>query len=286
MVASTEYHRPTTVESACQLLSDLEDPTIVAGMQSLGLLIKEGIVSPDVLVDVNQVEGLARIERRDDRLHVGATTSHRAVETSGTVAGTVPVLSTAAGEIADIQIRNAGTIGGATVYADPTGDYPPVLLAVDATLVSRSVDGEYERDAIDFFTGFYECALDPTELLTAIRLPVMGDGEGAGYEKLAYRENDRSVVNVCSYVRVVDGVCETARIAVGSVSDRPLYATEAAEAVVGTALDDSDIEGAAEAAAEEIPIDPDPSVSADYREAMVGSLTENTLRDARREVMG
>ncbi|MEF8812443.1 MAG: FAD binding domain-containing protein [Halovenus sp.] len=284
MVASTEYHRPTSVESACQLLSELEDPTIVAGMQSLGLLVKEGIVSPDVLVDINQVEGLAGIERDGDRLHVGATTSHRAVETSETVAETVPVLGTAAGEIADLQIRNAGTIGGATVYADPTGDYPPVLLAVDATLVSRSVDGEHERDAVDFFTGFYECALEPTELLTSVRLPVMDDSEGAGYEKLAYRENDRSVVNVCSYVRVTDGVCEAARIAVGSVSGKPLYAADAAETLVGTTLDGSDIEAAAETAAEEIPVDPDPTISDDYREAMVGSLTENTLRDAREEV--
>ncbi|RQH02480.1 FAD binding domain-containing protein [Natrarchaeobius oligotrophus] len=283
MSAQTEYYRPETVDSVCQMLDELTDPTIVAGMQSLGLLMKEGIVSPDTLVDINGVEGLGEIERDDDHVTLGAVVNHSDVERSDVVHDAVPVLAEAAGEIADLQIRNAGTIGGATAYADPTGDYPPVLMALAATIVSRTTDDEIERDAGEFFTGFYECALGPTELLTEIRVPRVGDGEGVGYEKLAYRENDRAVVNVASYLSFDGDECETARIVVGSVSDRPIAASDAAAELVGTEVTDEELEAAAAAAAEEVPVDPDPSVSAEYRQSMVRNLAEKTLRTAREE---
>ncbi|WP_165872096.1 FAD binding domain-containing protein [Natrarchaeobius halalkaliphilus] len=283
MSAQTEYHRPETIDSVCEMLEELSDPTIVAGMQSLGLLMKEGIVSPETLVDINGVEGLDGIEREDDHVRLGAIANHRDVECSEIVTEGVPVLATAASEIADLQIRNAGTIGGATAYADPTGDYPPVLMALDATIVSRTTDDELEREAGEFFTGFYECALGPSELLTEIRVPTIGDGEGTGYEKLAYRENDRAIVNVATYLSLEDDRCGSARIVVGSVSDRPVFAPDAADSLVGTAVTDDDIAEAAEATAEEVPIDPDPTVSVDYRRSMVRNLTEKTLQTAREE---
>lgn len=286
MLSEAEYHRPTDVESACELLDELPDAVVVAGGQSLSLLTKEGIISPDVLVDINDIEDLQGVEKRDGELRFGATTTHRTIEQSDLVAEEIPVLSEAAAHIADVQIRNAGTIGGVAAYADPTAEYPLVFLALDGTVVSRTVDGQEKYRAREFFEGYYMSALDPQELVTEVRLPVVDDDAGAGYEKLAYRENDRAVVNVVSHVETEDGTCTDASVAVGSVTDTPVLAEDAGQdlvdtALVDTALEDDDIAKAAKTAKEEVPVDPDPSISVEYREDMVQNLVEETLQDAR-----
>lgn len=291
MSVHTAYHRPTDLESVCQLLEEVADPTIIAGGQTLGLMINEGIASPETLVDINDVEALDGIERNDDTLTVGAITTHHTIATSELVEQTVPVLGSAASSIADRQIRNAGTIGGVMAYADPTADYPPVLLALDATICSRTADDTIERDAVDFFVGYYESALGPTEIVTEIQLPVIGSdttnsntNTGAGFEKLAYRDNDRALVNVCASLTATDGTCETATIAVGGVSDRPRLAESAGDSLAGTSVTDDDIETAAEIAAEELPVDDDPMISTSYRESMIETMTRSALETARTEV--
>lgn len=281
MLTEAEYHKPPDIESACELLDELPEAIVVAGGQSLSLLTKEGIVTPEVLVDIEGIDELRGITRRDGMLRFGATTTHRTIETSDVVAAEIPVLQEAASHIADVQIRNAGTIGGVAAYADPTAEYPLVFLALDGTIHSRTVDGQEDYRAREFFEGYYMSALDPDELVTEVRLPMIGENAGAGYEKLAYRENDRAVVNAVSYVETADGTCTDASIAVGSVTDTPLLAEDAGRAVVDTALDDDDVARAAETAKEEVPVDPDPSISVEYREDMVQNLVEDTLQQAR-----
>ncbi|WP_254533251.1 FAD binding domain-containing protein [Natrinema gelatinilyticum] len=287
MLSEAEYHRPTNVESACQLLDDIPEAIVVAGGQSLGLLTKEGIITPEVLVDIKQIDDLQGIERSDGELLLGATTTHRTIEQSELVAEEVPVLAEAAEHIADVQIRNAGTIGGVAAYADPTAEYPLVLLALGGTVVSETVDGKTEYDVRDdFFEGYYRSSLDPHELVTEVRIPTLDENEGTGYEKMAYRENDRALVNVVSHVRVEDRVCSEANVTVGSVTDRPYLSTDASDELVGSELTDEDLENAAAAAKADVPVDPDPSVSTEYREDLVESLVEGTLQDARERARG
>lgn len=280
MISEAEYHKPTTTESACELLAEMPEAIVVAGGQSLGLLTKEGIITPETLVDITEIDALNRIEHAGDELHIGATTTHRTIEQSDLVAEEIPVLQEAASHIADIQIRNAGTIGGVAAYADPTAEYPLVFLVLDAEIESRTVEGTETYQARDFFQGYYQSALDPDELVTEVRIPTPDDNQGIGYEKLAYRENDRAVVNVVSSVTVEDGTCTDAHIAVGSVTDVPVLAEDAAAELIGTELTDADIAGAAAAAREEVPVEPDPSISIEYREDMVHNLVENTIEDA------
>lgn len=280
MLPETEYYEPTDIESACQLLSETNG-TVLAGGQSLGLLTKEGLVTPDVLVDINGINELEGIDDTGEHLRLGATTTHRTVETSPVVGESLPVLQEAAKSIADVQIRNAGTIGGVVAFSDPTAEYPIVLLALDGAIHTRTADEKRVHDARDFFTGYYQNRLNQGELVTEIRLPVLGGGEGAGYRKFAYRENDRAVVNVVSYVALGGGTCKAARIAIGSVTDRPVLADGAAEQLVGTDLADEDLDVAATTASEEVPIDPDPSVSRSYRSSLVETLTRKTLETAR-----
>lgn len=285
MLKEAEFHRPTTIESACELLDEIPEAIVVAGGQSLGLLTKEGIITPDVLVDISEINDLEGIHLDGDQLRFGATTTHRTIEKSDVVGEEIPVLQKAATHIADMQIRNAGTIGGVAAYADPTAEYPLVFLALDAEIDSRTVDGTETYQARKFFEGYYRSALDEDELVTEIRLPILGENEGAGYEKLAYRENDRAVVNAVSYVETEDGTCTGASIAVGSVTNVPFLAEETGETLVGTELTDTDIAAASKAAKEEVPVDPDPSVSEEYREEMVQNLVESTLQEATEEAL-
>lgn len=282
MLAEAEYHRAETLSSAFELLADHPDAMVVAGGQSLGLLVKEGIVSPEVVVDISRIEELQGLERDGDTLRLGALTTHRTVETSDLVADTVPVLAEAAAQIADVQIRNAGTIGGVCAYADPTADYPPVLMTVGATVHATSPNGETDYAAADgYFSGYYESELEDDELVTAVSLPVLGDATGAGFEKLAYRKNDRAIVNAAAVVEVDGDTCVDASLAVGAVGDRPELAANAAAGLVDTELTDDDLAAAAERAREEVPVSPDPLVSEEYRSAMVENLARDALVTAR-----
>jgi len=282
MLEEAEYHRADSLADAFDVLSEHPDAVVVAGGQSLGLLVKEGIVSPEVVVDIGHIDALRGIERDGDVLRIGALTTHRTVETSSLVAETVPVLAEAASQIADVQIRNAGTMGGVCAYADPTADYPPVLMTVGATVHAASPDAEVEYAAADgFFAGYYESALADDELVTGVSLPVLGEGVGAGFEKLAYRRNDRALVNAAAVVEVDGDACTAARVAIGGVGDTPVMATEAAAGLVDADLTDADLAAAAERAREEVPVFPDPLVSDEYRVAMVETLTRRALTTAR-----
>lgn len=286
MIAEAEYHTPTDVESACRLLADNDEAVVVAGGQSLSLLTKEGILSPDVLVDIKGIEQLEGIEADDGGLRIGATTTHRDIETSETVAGALPALSESASRIADVQIRNAGTIGGVAAYADPTADYPPVFLVSEATIAAETVDGRTEYDAEDFFVGYYRSALDEQALVTEIRLPVLDADEAIAYERLAFRENDRAIVNAAAYLAAEDGTCTDARIAVGATTNRPLLLEEPVAELVDSDLAASTLESAAEAARAETPVASDPSIDEAYREEMVENLVGNALETAAERLGG
>ncbi len=284
MISETTYHRPDSLDQACNLLSENPEAVLLSGCQSLGLLSKEGIISLDTVIDLNGVPELSDISYKNGFLHIGALATHRDIETSKTVQKHLPLLSTAATQIADVQIRNAGTIGGACAYADPTADYPPVLMATNATIHSQSSTDSFEYTARDgFFIDYYQSAIGPEEIITSIKIP-LPENAGYGFEKLAYRKNDRAIVNVAAILESKDGVCTRSDISVAGVWDTPLLANKTMEFLIGTELTEETISQASDMAREEILVCEDPLISIEYRSAMVGALTKKALTIAKEDL--
>ena len=284
MLSETTYHRPDSLDQACNLLSENPEAILLSGCQSLGLLSKEGIVSLDTVIDLNRISELREISYNDGSLYIGSLTTHRDIETSQTVQTHLPLLSTAAKQIADVQIRNAGTIGGACAYADPTADYPPVLMATNATVHSISATDSFEYSTRDsFFVDYYQSAIGPEEIITSINIPISKNA-GYGFEKLAYRKNDRAIVNVAAILETKNGECTRSDICVAGVWDTPLFANEAMEFLLGTQLTDDDLSQASTMVQDEILVCDDPLISVEYRSAMVGVLGKKALITAREDL--
>src|ERR671936_999013 len=181
--AEFEYHRPTSLDEAIGLLAGDDDARALAGGHSLLPLMKLRFAEPRTIVDLGRIPGLDGIEEDGDVLRIGALARHASVAASEFVRSKCRVVATTAEGIGDRQVRNRGTIGGSLAHADPGADYPTVTTAFGATVVVQGPGGEREIAADDFFTGVFTTALQQGELVTAVRVPVLGRGAGAAYEK-------------------------------------------------------------------------------------------------------
>jgi carbon-monoxide dehydrogenase medium subunit len=214
--AEFDYQRPESLDEAIALLGQNGETRPLAGGHSLLPIMKLRLATPETIVDLARIPGLDGIEQDGDGLRLGALATHDSVATSGLVASTCPVLGEAAGLIGDQQVRNRGTIGGSVAHADPGADYPTVLKALGATIVVTGSGGEREIPADEFFTGLFETALEPGELVTSVRVPAT---RGAAYVKHAHPASGYAVVGVAA---VVDG--GNARVTVGGVTATPVHA--------------------------------------------------------------
>ena len=240
--------------------------------------MKLRLATPAALVDLSGIAGLGGIERDGDGVRIGALATHDAVARSELVASACPVLAETAGLIGDQQVRNRGTIGGSVAHADPGADYPTVLTALGATIVAAGPGGEREIAADDFFTGLFETALAPGELVTAVRVPATA---GAAYVKHAHPASGYAVVGVAAAVSCADGTCTAARVVVGGATTSPVGATRAVEALVGNAPSDDVLAAAAAAVADAI-ADPlgDTYASGEYRRHLATVLARRALATA------
>src|SRR5262245_23583729 len=167
-----DYVRPANLEDAIRALSEREgDAKLLAGGYSLLPLMKLRLAQPALLVDLRDVQGIDGIAEGDDWLHIGARATHRQILEDPLVRARYPLLHDAAGGIGDPQIRNWGTIGGSCAHADPSADWPAVLIAARATMVCQGADGTREISAREFFLDSFETAIGPTEVLTEVRVP-------------------------------------------------------------------------------------------------------------------
>jgi len=164
-----EYKKASSIEEACGMMS--EDAQILSGGHSLIPAIKLGLNMPAALIDVSKIDALQGIKDESDKIVIGAATTHAAIAANKLLSNEIPMMVQAASAIGDIQVRNAGTIGGSMAHADPAADWPAVLLASDATVQLQSKTGKREVSIKEFFTGFYETALQEGELITAIHIP-------------------------------------------------------------------------------------------------------------------
>jgi carbon-monoxide dehydrogenase medium subunit len=248
LLAAVEYARPSTVEDAVQLLSAHDGARALAGGQTLTNVMKARAAAPDVLIDLNGLDELRTISRAGDgSLELGAMTTLSQLIRSSEAAEARPILGEVAAQIADVQVRNRGTIGGNICSNDPTNHLPPLIAALGATMTIHSEDGERTVTADEFFLGVYMTAVGPGELLTRITIPA-ADGAKDGFASIPIGRDGTCIVNAAA--AVTDG---QARIGLGCVAATPLLLTsetgEAAvrEAVRGAGLDPpSDVHASAD----------------------------------------
>jgi carbon-monoxide dehydrogenase medium subunit len=280
--AQFEYARPGSVDEALRLLRDREgEAKILAGGYSLIPLLRYRLAEPGLLVDIGALADLAYIRETDGDIRIGARTTHRQLETSPNLARLGGLWSDTAKGIGDPQVRNWGTIGGSVAHADPSSDWPAVLLASRASIVVRDLERERVVAARDFFLDTFVTAIEPTELLVEVRVPMPPAGSGGAYEKLERKAGDFATAAAAVQVTLAaDGSVATAGIALSAVAETPFVVAGAEAALVG-ARPSREVESAVRrAAAEESRPVRDGHGPVDYKRAMAGEMAVRALRRA------
>jgi len=271
-----ELHRARSVDEARELLERHgEDAAVLCGGSELLLLLKLGYASFGHLVDISGIDELGGIRADDGTLVIGATATHRAIERSPLVLERLPALAAMERGVANIRVRNVGTLGGNLCFSDPHSDPATFLLALDAEVEW----GARRAPLAEFLVGPYETLLGPGELLRAIRVAIPTVDLRVAHRKLAFHE--RPAATVTCAVRVRNGEVAEARIVAGSVGPRPVRASEAEVRLVGASTrDEAALADAADMAAEAAgPVD-DANGSADYKAQLVRVLVERCFREA------
>ncbi len=284
MINDFKYFAPKTLKEALTLLDEYKDDyKIIAGGQSLLILMKHGLVAPEYLINI---KGLSELDYiiydAKEGLRIGALTTHRTIEKSDIMKNGYGVLAEMENKLASIQTRNWGTIGGNICHADPAGDPMPVLIALKATLTVSSIDGERTMPAEDFSLDYFENALEPGEMLTEIQIPATLPYTGTAYTKFNIIENDMPTVGVAVSIQLtsVDGNCEDARIALGAASPTPVRANKAEDLLKGKIITDELLAEAGEIASTECEPVADIHASAEYRCELVKVLVKRVGKEA------
>ena len=275
-----EYVRPADLAETLRVLKEREgEAKLLSGGYSLIPLIKLRLAQPALLVDLRDVTGLDGLAETDDYLRIGARATHRQIHEADVVRNGYPLLHDVTGVIGDPQVRNWGTIGGSVAHADPASDWPAVLLATRATIVCRSQSGERTIAARDFFLDTFQTAIEPTEVLTEVRIPRRPRGSGGAYVKLERKVGDFATVGVAIVVRLgPDGVIGSAGIGLTGVAETPFAATDAEAVLAGNAPSEEVFRRAADAAAAQSRPAGDVRGPVEYKRAMAAELTMRSLR--------
>ena len=276
--APFEYHRASSVTEALQLLTTLPEAKLLAGGHSLLPMMKLRLVSPTHVVDLGRIEALRFIRRDGQVVVAGALATHWMVESSDVVRRAVPLLAETAAKIGDVQVRNAGTIGGSLAHADPAADYPAAILALDAQMVAQSPRGRRTIPAGEFFTGLFSTALASDEILVEVRIPVPSGATGSAYLKFAHPASGFAVVGVAAVITVdAQGRCASARVGVTGVGPAAYRPARVEAQLKGAALDDKTVGAAAEHAAEGVNVNEDLFASAEYRAHLARVFTKRAV---------
>jgi len=271
--APFDYEVAESAEHAVELLGSREDAKLLAGGHSLIPLLRLRFTRPALLVDIGRIDALRYVRDAGDKLAIGGMTRHHNVQHDALVQEHCPVLSYAAGLIGDPQVRHRGTIGGSLAHADPAGDVPAVLTALDAEVVIRGPEGERTVPVGEFVTGVFDTVLGPQDVLTEIRVPKLGPA-GWSYLKFTRRAQDWATVGVTAIVRS-NGSVDGSAIVFTNMGPKPVRAT-AAELALKTP---GDIEAAAEASLEGTDPPTDTQGSAEYRRHLAKVLVRRALQE-------
>jgi carbon-monoxide dehydrogenase medium subunit len=279
---SFAYHRPKSVKEAIALLGSLgEDARPIAGGHSLIPMMKLRLAAPSDLVDLAAIGDLKFIRADGADILVGAMTTQRELIVSELLTAKVPILAETAQVIADPQVRYVGTLGGNVANGDPGNDMPAVMMCLGATYQLTGKGGERRVAARDFYQGAYFTALEPGEILTAIRIPVPKAGHGYAYEKLKRKVGDYATAAAAVILTMAGGKVATCSIGLTNVSETPLFAEDAAKILVGSSLDAATVKKAVAAAEAITSPASDTRGPAAYRTKMAGVMLTRALARAK-----
>jgi len=276
------YHRPTSLSAAVALLADLgEDARPLAGGHSLIPMMKLRLATPEHLVDLAAIADLKGIRTEGNEIVIGAMTTQHELIGSDLIAAKVPLLREAALVIADPQVRYMGTVGGNVANGDPGNDMPAIMMCLDASYQVMGRGGARRISARRFYSGAYSTALEPNEILTAIRVPTPPGGHGSAYEKLKRKVGDYATAAAAVVLTLSGGKVATCSIGLTNVADTPLWAEEAGRILTGSALDAATVKKAIAAAEAITSPASDRRGTPEYRTKMAGVMLSRALARAK-----
>ncbi len=284
---SFQYESPGTLAEAIALLNQYGDEAkVLSGGHSLIPMMKLRFASPGYVIDINGIPGLSDIKEENGVVHIGALAREADLEHSALLAKYFPIFKDVTKLIADPQVRNMGTLGGNLAHGDAANDHPAVMIALGASVIITSADGEREVPIDEFFYGFYMTAIQQGEILTEIRLPVPAAGTGNAYHKLERKVGDYATSGVAVQLTIgSDGIVTAAGIGLTNVNPVPLRATRSEEALVGKPLTEENILLAAQYASEDCNPSADLRGSEDYKRHVTGVLVKRMIKKAAERAM-
>jgi len=283
MIHDFRYLKPGTLQEALSMLAEWRDECkIICGGQSLLIVMRQGLVVTDTLVDIKGLNELSYITYDDgEGLRMGATTTHRAVEKSGLLKEKYPILVAVEKKLASIQVRNWGSIAGNLAHGDSSGDLAPVLIALGGKIKLGSVKGTRVVPLEEFYTGLFETALTKDEMVVEVQVPPVQPRTAVAYKKFNLIESDQGIVGVAAAMTVdASDTCKDVRIVLGNSGVTPIRARSAEKVLLGRKSGDRLLEEAGEAAAGEADPVSDIHASEEYRRHLIRVLTERMVRQA------
>jgi len=269
-------------EALALLDQNSEDTKVLAGGQSFVPLLNMRLASPTYIVDINHIAELQYIEQEDGYLAIGATVRQRQVERSVLVQNKHPLLIEVIKHIGHMQIRNRGTVVGSVAHADPAAELPALLTCLNGEVLVQSIHGERVIKAEEFFTGYLSTALEPGEMLTEVRFPLIAPKAGWAFLEFARRSGDYALVGAAAVLTpAADDHCMSAHIAYLGIAGAPIRGFDVEATIVGTSLDETALDAAAESASILVSDDMgDVHATVEYRRVLTGELTKRVLRTA------
>lgn len=279
-----EYFAPKKLEEALALLSKYQDKSkVIAGGQSLLILMKQGLVNPDYLIDIKAISALDYIQSdKKEGLRIGSLTTHRTVETSPFIRKGFSVLAEMEHQLASVEIRNWGTIGGNLCHGDPAGDLAPVLIVLNGHVKMTSLKGEKIVAVEDFFKDYFETALKYDELVTEIQVPNPPEHTGTAYTRFVSKEVDTPIVGTAVSITLNSKrrICEDVKIAFAAVAPVPMRAENAEKVLIGKEVTDKVIEEVAREASKEAKPITDMHATEVFRREIVKILVKRVAEEA------
>lgn len=276
-----EYRKVSSVQEAVSLLQENQEAKILAGGHSLIPMMKLRLATPPLLIDIGGIEELRGIRQSNGGVTIGALTTHATVEESQELKQTFPMMYEAAHVIGDPMVRNVGTFGGSLAHADPAGDWPAIVVALNATMTVVGPGGERQIGAEDFFVDLLTSALEPGEVLTEVTIPAPRGRTGMSYQKFSHPASGYAVVGVAAVVTLDEsGNCQDCRVAITGAGPKVTRATETENMLKGQAINADTIAQAAERAGDGMDFLGDIFASSEYRGHLVTVFTRRALTKA------
>lgn len=270
-----DYKRASTLDEAIAMLGD-SDGKLLAGGHSLIPLMKLRLSEPGTLIDIARIPGLSGIREEEGKIAIGATTVHQDVADSSLLRQRAPVVAEAAAEIGDPQVRHRGTIGGSLAHSDPSADMPAVMVALDAEIHLKGRGGWRVVRAADFFQDLFTVDMASDEVIAKVQFEPI---TSAAYAKLHQKASHYAIVGVCAALKVNNGTCESARVAITGAGTHAERLTAVEDALAGQPLNETTINAAAALASGSLAdVNSDIHASADYRRAMAAVFTRRAIQ--------